>query len=200
MNCAVEEYKLTANYDVGFTAYAPLHTFKGWSRQGVDARIGINFDAGTISYARASAQTCCFDTGFDDRNRAMADYMQIDKYPESSIELTQVKAFTRLDDTRFQIEALAVLVFMGQRRQLPVSFLITRENNGFSIDLDFKWSFKAYGLKAPRLLFLTVRDIVDISGKGKFLPMNSANAINFKDKVFSSIHPQPFSGETHGNP
>ncbi len=169
MNCAVEEYKLTANYDVGFTAYAPLHTFKGWARQGIEAQMGINFDAGTISYARASAQTRYFDTGFNDRNKAMTDYMQIEKYPESSIELTQVKAFTRANDTRFQIKALAVLRFMGQQRQLPISFIIMRNHIGFSIDLDFKWSFKAYDLKAPRLLFLRVRDIVDISGKGEFV-------------------------------
>jgi hypothetical protein len=54
---------------------------------------------------------------------------------------------------------------------LPVDFRIIRDDQGFSIDLDYKWSFKAYGLKAPRLLFLTVRDIVDISGKGKFIPV-----------------------------
>lgn len=171
MNCAVEDYRLTVNYDVGFTAYAPLHTFKGWARQGIEAQMGINFDAGTISYARASAQTCYFDTGFDDRNKAMADYIQLDKYPESSIELTEVTAFIRLDDTRFQIDALVVLEFMGQRRQLPVSFFIIRDHSDFFIDLDFKWSFKAYGLKVPRLLFFTVRDIVNISGKGKFVPM-----------------------------
>jgi hypothetical protein len=84
--------------------------------------------------------------------------------------LTEVKTFNRLDDTRYQIKALAVLEFMGQRRQLPVDFNITRNGRGFSIDLDYKWSFKAYGLKSPRLLFLTVRDIVDISGKGEFVP------------------------------
>ena len=172
LDYAVEDYKLTGNYDVGFTAYAPLHTFKGWARQGVEAKIGINFDAKTISYARASAKTSCFDTGFKDRNKAMADYMQIQKFSESSIELTEVKAFNQLDDTRYQINALAVLEFMGQRRQLPVDFSITRNGLGFSIDLDCKWSFKAYGLKSPRLLFLTVRDIVDISGKGEFVPIS----------------------------
>ncbi len=62
---------------------------------------------------------------------------------------------------------------MGQRRQLPVEFVIIRNGHGFSIDLAYKWSFKAYGLKAPRLLFLTVRDIVDISGKGEFAPMTA---------------------------
>lgn len=175
MNCGVEDFRLSGKYDVGFTAYAPLHTFKGWARQGIEAQMGINFDAGTISYARARAQTCYFDTGFDDRNRALADYMQIDRYPESSIELAEVKAFTRLDDTRFQINALVVLEFMEQRRQLPVSFFITRDDSGFSIDLDFKWSFKAYGLKAPRLLFLTVRDIVNISGTGEFTPIPAFN-------------------------
>nr|WP_321400894.1 hypothetical protein [uncultured Desulfobacter sp.] len=171
MNSAVEDYQLTGEYNVGFTAYAPLHTFKGWTRQGVEAQMGIDFEAKSISYARASAKTVFFDTGFKDRNKAMADYMQIREYPESSIELSEVKKFNRLDDSRYQINALAVLEFMGQRRQLPVDFSIVRDDHGFSIDLDYKWSFKAYGLKAPRLLFLAVRDIVDISGKGKFIPV-----------------------------
>ena len=72
---------------------------------------------------------------------------------------------------------------MDQRRQLPVSFIITRGNSGFSIDLDFKWSFKAYGLKAPRLLFLTVRDIVDISGNGEFVPMPPVSLLGVSYKT-----------------
>lgn len=166
----VENYTLTDNYDVRFTAYAPLHTFKGWTRKEVEAQIGIDFHAQTIAFAKARAKPRCFDTSHADRNKAMADYMQIDKHPEASIELTEVKSFTRMDDTRYKADVLAVLEFMGQARQLPLNLIITRfaDKAGFSISLDFKWSFKAFGLKAPSLLFLKVRDIVDISGKGEF--------------------------------
>lgn len=166
----VQNYTLTDKYDVNFTAYAPFHTFKGWTCKAVEAQIGIDFDAQTIAFARARANTRCFDTGYADRNKAMADYMKIDKYPEARIELTDVKSFTRMDHTYYKADVLAVLEFMGQARQLPLSFMITRftDETGFSIALDFKWSFKAFGLKAPSLLFLTVRDIVDISGKGEF--------------------------------
>lgn len=163
-------YTLTDNYDVRFIAYAPLHTFKGWTCKEVEAQISIDFDAQTIAFARARAKTRCFDTGHADRNKAMADYMKIDQHPEATIELTEVKSFTRMDDTRYKADVLVVLAFMGQVRQLPLNFIITRsaDARGFSIALDFKWSFKAFGLKAPSLLFLTVRDIVDISGKGEF--------------------------------
>lgn len=166
-NCT---YTLTDNYDVHFIAYAPLHTFKGWTCKEVEAQISIDFDAQTIAFAKARAKTRCFDTGHPDRNKAMADYLKIDQHPEAAIELTEVKSFARMDDIRYKAEVLAVLEFMGQVRQLPLNFIITRsaDNMGFSIDLDFKWSFKAFGLKAPSLLFLTVRDIVDISGKGEF--------------------------------
>jgi len=168
-DCAAK-YTLTDSYDVRFTAYAPLHTFKGWTCKAVEAQMGIDFDSQTIAFARARAKTRYFDTGHADRNKAMSDYMQIDKYPEASIELTEVKSFTRMDDTRYKVDVLVALEFMGQARQLPLNFVITRsaDNQGFSITLDFKWSFKAFGLKAPSLLFLTVRDIVDISGKGEF--------------------------------
>lgn len=175
---AVEDYTLTDDYEVHFTAYAPLHTFKGWTCKEVEAQIGIDFDALTIDFAKARAKTACFDTGDAERNKAMFDYMQIDKAPEASIELTTIKSFTRTDDTRYKVEVLAVLEFMGQARQLPLNFVITRsaDKMEFSIALDFKWSFKAFGLKAPSLLFLKVRDIVDISGKGRFIKADTQSA------------------------
>ncbi len=181
MNCETKEivdtYTLNSGYDVRFIAYAPLHTFKGWTCQGVEAEMEINFHSGLLTHARAVAQTRHFDTGFDDRNRAMFEYMQVDKYPEASVEMIEQTGFSRLDESRYQVSVQAALEFIGARRRLPLNFMITRNGSGFSIDLDFKWSFRAYGLKAPRLLFLTVRDIVDISGKGEFARTPSADPI-----------------------
>lgn len=161
-------FTMTSGYRVDFTAYAPMHTFKGWSVEGIEASIGIDFNAGTVTHARAVARTEHFDTGDAERNMAMETYIQTGAYPEASVEMTEVKAFTAIGDNRYQVTVLAVLEFMARRRQLPLNFTVALTDDGLAVDLAFKWSFKAYGLKAPRLLFLTVRDIVDISGHGEF--------------------------------
>ncbi len=173
MNCqietTIETYTLSSDFRVDFTAYAPLHTFKGWTIKGVEAQIGIDFQHLEIHHASASAHTRFFDTGHADRNQAMAGYMQQERFPEASIEMTKCKEFVLQDDGRYRAEILAVLDFIGVRRQLPVTFYVAKASEKITIDLAFKWSFKAYGLKAPRLLFLTVRDIVDIQGRGGFV-------------------------------
>ncbi len=173
MTCQIEKtldaYTLSRDFRVDFTAYAPFHTFKGWSIKGIDAQISIDFQHLEILNASATAQTRFFDTGYADRNKAMVDYMQQEKFPEASVEMTECKEFVLQDDGRYRADILAVLEFIGERRQLPITFYVAKESGKITIDLAFKWSFKAYGLKAPRLLFLTVRDIVDIRGRGGFV-------------------------------
>lgn len=162
-------YRLTGRYRVDFTAYAPMHTFKGHTKEGVEAEVEIDFNALTLVSAGARADVRKFTTLDRERDKAMQTFMDSEKNPEAAIEMTQVETFEQLDDKHYRIQCLAILTFMGVRRQMPVSFsLIRTEDSGFTIDMDFKWSFKAYGIKAPRLLFLTVRDIVDIRGTGVF--------------------------------
>jgi hypothetical protein len=64
---------------------------------------------------------------------------------------------------------LGILELSGIRRQLPIVCMVTKNDEMMIIDLQFKWSFKAYGMKAPRLLFMTVRDIVDIKAHLEFI-------------------------------
>ena len=162
-------YRLTGRYRVDFTAYAPMHTFKGHTEEAVEAELEIDFNARTLTSARARADVRKFTTLDPERDRAMQNYMDPDANPEAAIEMTRMEVFEQIDESHYRIQCLAILSFMGIRRQMPVSFSLVRgEDSGFTIDMAFKWSFKAYGLKAPRLLFLTVRDIVDIRGKGGF--------------------------------
>ncbi len=163
---SIESFILTPNFQVDFTAYAPLHTFKGWTNKGVEARMDIDFDNLTIVQAKAIAQVSCFDTGDKERNQAMMDYIRSEEIPEASLEMTQVEEFSAIDESRYKVSIRAILTFMGIKRNLPLSFTITRTDGGIQVDLFFKWSFKAYGLKAPQLLLLKVRDIVDIKGTG----------------------------------
>ncbi len=146
---SIETFSLTPDFQVDFTAYAPLHTFRGWTNKGVEARMDIDFENLTIIRAKAVAQVSCFDTGDKLKNLAMMEYIRWKKIPEASLEMTEAEEFTNL----------------------PLSFTIIRKDQGIKVDLAFKWSFKAYGLKAPQLLFLKVRDIVDIKGTGFLQPV-----------------------------
>jgi len=146
-----------------------MHTFKGHTTEDVEAEIEIDFNALTLDSARARADVRKFTTLDADRDKAMQAFMDPDANPEAAIEMTKVEAFEQIDDRHYRIQCLAILTFMGIRRQMPVAFSLCRDgNSGFTIDVTFKWSFQAYGLKAPRLLFLTVRDIVEIRGDGGF--------------------------------
>lgn len=166
-------YRLTENYRVDFTAYAPLHTFKGWSSKGLESEIEIDFEKMTVNRIKASAQVCFFETGDRERDRAMMKYMDPETFSEATIEMTECGSFTRTGPEKFSGSALALLSFMGVCRQLPVAFTAERREGRLFVETSLKWSFGAYGLKAPRLLFLTVRDIVDISGHGEFILVNN---------------------------
>ncbi|PIE72159.1 MAG: hypothetical protein CSA20_09165 [Deltaproteobacteria bacterium] len=162
------KYSLTANSRADFIAYAPLHTFKGWAVEGMTGAIDIDFETMTLNHLEATAQTALFDTGYADRNTAMFDFFGWEKHPETSFTLTQCQEFTKIDDALYRLTIQGILDFSGIKRQLPVKCTLRRKGEKLWLEMKCKWSFKAYGLKAPRLLFMTVRDIVDISAGLEF--------------------------------
>ncbi len=157
------KYEITDKSQVDFVAYAPMHTFKGWSVEGITGIFDIDFENLVIHQIEAVALNEFFDTGYDDRNKAMVDFFKFDKNRESSFVMTECKEFKVIGEDKYRITVLGVLDFVGIRRQLPITCTLRKEGDNVKVDLKFKWSFKAFGIKAPRLLFLTVRDIVDIS-------------------------------------
>lgn len=162
------KYTLTNNSRVAFTAYAPMHAFKGWAAEGLHGSLKIEFDNLEIRNIVVISEISCFDTGDPERNRAMNNFFSLEKHPEASFVMTECREFCRLDNGRYRITVQGVLELAGIRRQLPITFMIQPDEAQIQLDLEFKWSFKAYGLKAPRLLFLTVRDIVDIKAHLEF--------------------------------
>ncbi len=162
------KYALTPNYRVEFTAFAPMHTFKAWCMENVTAEVEIDFDTLSLHKIHAVAKVSSFTTGDALRNQAMWTYMVTDRFAEASIEMTKCKEFIKLKSGAYRVSVLTVLEFMGIRRQLPITFYAVPFDEGMKIETAFNWSFKAFGLKPPRLLFLTVRDSVEIKGWGHF--------------------------------
>jgi len=156
------KYKITDKSRVDFTAQAPMHTFRGWAVEGMEGEIDIDFDSLELHHIKVTVDASCFDTGDAGKNKAMVDFFELDRHPEASFVMTECQDFCQMEKDDYKMTVLGILELSGIRRQLPIVCMVKKKDEMMIIALQFKWSFKAYGMKAPRLLFMTVRDIVDI--------------------------------------
>ena len=162
------KYKVTDKSRVDFTAQAPMHTFKGWASKSMQGEITIDFDSLELQHIEVAVETNSFNTGDADKNKAMKDFLNLESHPQASFIMTECREFCRMSDTSYKMTVLGILELAGIRRQLPITCVVKNNDKEIAIDLQFKRSFKAYGMKAPRLLFMTVRDIVDIQAHLEF--------------------------------
>ncbi len=161
-------YTITGASRVDFTAYAPMHAFKGWTVRDLTGHIEVDFENQTIKEFSAVASTLAFETADAERTQAMKDYFHFAKHPQASFQMTECRQFQRSGERGLQATVAGALELSGVRRLVPIVCAIQNKENDLHMQLRLKWSFNAYGLKAPRLLFLTVRDIVDIQGNLHF--------------------------------
>ncbi len=172
------KYVLTDNSRIDFIAHAPMHAFKGWAIDGLRAEAEIDVDQRVVHLLRAEVETRCFDTADHERTEAMRRHFSLPEHPRAVFAMSGCREFHPVDGNRWQTKLIGVLEFVDIRRQLPVNGLIRLDNGRLLLDLQCKWSFSAYGLKAPRLLFLAVRDIVDINAHLEFIPLETKEDID----------------------
>lgn len=146
-----------------------MHAFKGWVEKGLAGVLEFDREAETISAITATAESDRFETGDAERNKAMEEFFDLKAHPETSFILTECRDFKVITEKRYQATIIGILEFAGIRRQLPIACSIAEQGNRILFDISLKWSFKAFGLKSPRLLFLTVRDIVNINAHLEFV-------------------------------
>jgi hypothetical protein len=158
-------YQLTEACRVDFTAYAPLHLFKGWTEEGLSGEIAVDLANRRLDNFAATAETLSFTTADRQRTEAMRDYFFLREHRQTSFRLSEPCALADAGQGRYRGVMVGVLEFAAIRRQMPLTCLLHRTPAGITMSVSGRWSFKAFGLRAPRLLFLTVRDIVDISAR-----------------------------------
>ncbi len=144
-----------------FVAYAPMHKFCGWAVNTIVGQVEVDLEQAKIENFAAKASTMSFATGDASRNKAMQEYFNFLQYPETSFYITDSIPLANCGDI-WKGELTGILELAGVRRQLPVDCIIRKRDQLLVFDLSLNWSFKAFAMKAPRLLFMTVRDIVDI--------------------------------------
>ncbi|MBM9538704.1 YceI family protein [Desulfobulbus alkaliphilus] len=167
-------YQLNDTSHVHFLARAPLHTFQGQATGGLRGSAEFDLENRTLDHIHVLAATAHFDTGDAAKNQAMADFFSFSIHPEADFLMTRCLEFKLLPTGNHRITVQGILTFAGIRRQLPITAIVSSIQECVLWDLHFKWSFSAYGLQAPSLLLMRLRDIVDIHARLAFTPTLSA--------------------------
>jgi len=165
------QYTLTDNSRVEFIARAPLHSVKGRATTGLAGTAVFDLDQQEVHHIRVTAATGTFQTDDPEKTRAMAKFFTFAEHPETSFIMTGCREFLLLASGNHRITVQGILTFAGIRRQLPITSIIRRSGQNVMWDLQFKWSFTAYGLQPPSLLFMKLRDIVDVRACLEFKPV-----------------------------
>jgi polyisoprenoid-binding protein YceI len=168
------QYQLNDNSRVDFTAYAPLHSFQGRATGGLRGSAEFDLENSMLHHLHVTAATVDFKTDDAAKTRAMADFFAFSTHPEADFLMTRCLEFISLPTGNHRITVQGILTFAGIRRQLPITSIVSGSRECVLWDLHFKWSFSAYGLQAPSLLLMRLRDIVDIHARLAFTPTLSA--------------------------
>ena len=153
---------------VNFIAYAPLHKFRGKVEDGFSGFIDIDLEKNTLKEIDIEVKTEFFTTGDKLKDKELHKYISSEDIKVASFKSKELRSFKKVKDNIYQIDLLGVLNFMNIERDLKLKFKIVHKEDSIYTELDFNWSFKNFGLKAPQLLFLKVKDKVSISLKFNF--------------------------------
>ncbi len=97
-----------------------------------------------------------FRSDNSERDEHMDKMFESSKYPEISLDIQRI----RKQGSRYMISG--ILQMHGVRRPITVAADIVKKNGAFQITSYFNVKVSDYGMEPPTLLFLSVRDRVDI--------------------------------------
>lgn len=160
-------YELIGGGRVDFTARAPLHLFRGWAESGLSGILQLD-NRLVPSALEARLDNDFLRTPDAARTRAMRDYFALVRHPSSSFIMSDLGECAQIDERSYRAVLWGALDFAGVRRRLPVTCLARVGDGEVVMNLRCTWSFRAFGFKRPRLLFLAVADLVDIRAELRF--------------------------------
>ncbi len=165
---------ITEKSRADFTAFAPMHKFKGWVDKGIEGELLFDPATTTVSSCTITARTTDFDTGDGERNSAMQEFFDFPAQPKAGFTLNSPALLEKKAEGRYKGELTGNLEFAGVTREVPVRCFLIQKKDDLAIGLSLKWSFKTFGIKRPRLLFLTVKDEVEINASLRCTPQQEA--------------------------
>lgn len=145
---------------VQFDAKAFLHDFSGKTSK-IQGAIGLaEPDQPTAAAACIRIDAASLDTGNATRDATMRnEHLETDKFPEIFFELTQVEHPRRVADV-WEFEASGTLTLHGVARPIVIPIQARPAGNAMQISGQVPLKMSDYGIRQPKLLFVTVDDQV----------------------------------------
>jgi hypothetical protein len=155
--------------DIRFFARATLHDFSGTAACLPFSAAPARGPGGStvISSVELQVPVDGMDTGNAERDAQMRDMFQAGRFP-------RIRGTVRDIDVKAVREAMAregravldlLLGIRDVERRIPAAVTALREEgNRVELEVEFPVSLKEFGLKPPRILFIRVRDRVEVRG------------------------------------
>lgn len=155
--------------DIRFRASATLHDFSGTASCLPFSAELARGEGGSAVIPSVELQVPVdgMDTGNADRDAQMRDMFQVEKFPRihGAVRDIDVDAVRRAMAKEGRAVLELVLRIRGVERRIPTAVTALREQgNRVELEVEFPISLKDFGLKPPRILFIRVRDRIEVRG------------------------------------
>jgi polyisoprenoid-binding protein YceI len=129
----------------------PSHRFTSVA-QDYTYDIEINPETLEVEKARCSFKFADLDSGKSSRDSKMCKWMNIEKYPEATFELTE-QLPDNVEDARV---AKGTFTMHGMTRPITIAYTVHRENGQVILDGHSEFDHGDWGLEQVRLFFFSV--------------------------------------------
>ncbi len=146
---------------LAFHLIHPLHSVDGVSRA-VEARARLPGD-GSVQVA-VRARVASFDSGNSNRDAHMLEVTEAARLPFVQFSGTATGIQTDRYPAELDVPLTGTLEFHGVSREVSVTAKVRFESpERAEVEATFPVSLKAYGVKRPSLLFVAVKDRIEIT-------------------------------------
>ncbi len=91
------------------------------------------------------------------RDEHMYETLDVKKYPKIVFDIQKVQKISNA------YRLTGTLKLHGKSKRVSIPAKITKTSKGYKLNANFSIKMSSYGIKPPKLLFLSVRDRVDIT-------------------------------------
>ena len=151
---------LTKNGHAEFKSRVPLHSFTGVS----DLLVGaINLADSTVDFY---LDLTTLKTGIGKRDKDMRITLETDELPFAEFYGKMVTLFDPESEQSQEVRVDGIFTIHGISKDISVTATLTMHGDGLHASASWKLNLRDYNIKPPRLLFIKVDEVQELSVSG----------------------------------
>lgn len=156
--------------EIVFTAFSSLHNLVARSST-ISGQATGDIEAPSIMMVSLDVESGSFTSGDRLKDYATRDYLDYRKFPTISFKSEEIKV-RRTAVRQFQSEISGQLTIMEATRPINVRSEIRVDDEGRIYgQCAFRISLSDFGLKPPKILFLSIKNFMEIQASLSFEPV-----------------------------